>query len=31
MKSALPKATYERNANLYKLLADTKRREILIN
>ena len=29
MKSPLPKATYERNARIYKLLANPKRLEIL--
>ncbi len=29
MKSPLPKATYERNANIYKLLANSKRLEVL--
>lgn len=29
MKPAFPKATYERNANVYKLLANSKRLEIL--
>lgn len=29
MKSPLPRATYERNANIYKLLANSKRLEIL--
>jgi DNA-binding transcriptional ArsR family regulator len=29
MKSPFPKATYERNANVYKILANSKRLEIL--
>jgi len=29
MKSSFPKTTYERNANIYKLLANPKRLEIL--
>lgn len=29
MKSPLPKSTYERNSNIYKLLANPKRLEIL--
>lgn len=29
MKSPFPKTTYERNANIYKLLANPKRLEIL--